>query len=299
MGDADFNFQLPVDRIGPYQPEAIVSPTAGSGYYTDIQEAIDYVESLGSGSVGVKAGTYTLTEPLVISKPVSLLGNGIGATIIILDDAVDDNILNIYNSGVNTGQKLNIFNMTLDGNKDNQSSGNGVYLEESNRAIIDCVEVKNIYNVCIYDVGSFGTRVINSFLSYGSHGVYGYPATDPVDGLKVLNTRISNMSDTGIWSNGLVSNLNGNHVYANNIFAEIGTGSGDAVIKLSYSTKVLMTGIVLKTSYSPGWIRNCSRVLWADSSFNTITAGFDLSGNTYSYWRDIIDAAGNISNGTL
>lgn len=52
---------------------AIVDP-AGNGDYTDIQDAIDYVNGLGGGSVLVLPGTYNLTDNLVLYSNIDLIG---------------------------------------------------------------------------------------------------------------------------------------------------------------------------------------------------------------------------------
>lgn len=52
---------------------AVVDPS-GFGDYTDIQEAIDYVDSKGGGSIFIRAGTYNITTTLNLKSGVNLIG---------------------------------------------------------------------------------------------------------------------------------------------------------------------------------------------------------------------------------
>ena len=61
----------------PSQAGAVVSPATTSGtegQFSDIQQAIDYVNSLGGGAVLIKAGTYDVTEEITIPSNVYLTG---------------------------------------------------------------------------------------------------------------------------------------------------------------------------------------------------------------------------------
>lgn len=52
--------------------------------YTDIQEAIDYIYSLGGGTVFVKKGTYTITENMTIYSNIRLLGEDFNDTTVVM-----------------------------------------------------------------------------------------------------------------------------------------------------------------------------------------------------------------------
>jgi len=53
--------------------KAIVDP-AGYGDETDIQKAIDFVNSLGGGSIFVKAGTYVLNSDITLYNNIEIIG---------------------------------------------------------------------------------------------------------------------------------------------------------------------------------------------------------------------------------
>jgi parallel beta-helix repeat protein len=66
--------------------KAIVDP-AGNGDVTDIQTAIDYVNSIGGGSILIKAGTYTLNSDLTLYSHIHLCGEDADTTIIDFNGA--------------------------------------------------------------------------------------------------------------------------------------------------------------------------------------------------------------------
>lgn len=61
--------------------KAVVSQTGG-GDFSDIQQAIDYVNRQGGGLIYIKSGTYTLTGSLTLYTQIQLEGDGPGKTII-------------------------------------------------------------------------------------------------------------------------------------------------------------------------------------------------------------------------
>jgi len=69
--------------------KAIVSALkAGGGDFTDIQSAIDFVNARGGGTVFIRGGTYVLTSSLTIYSKVALVGEALGAVILVLSGAV-------------------------------------------------------------------------------------------------------------------------------------------------------------------------------------------------------------------
>lgn len=62
---------------------AVVGPTGTPGVeFTDIQEAIDYTDSLGGGTVFIKSGTYHPKRKITLKSKISLIGEGPENTII-------------------------------------------------------------------------------------------------------------------------------------------------------------------------------------------------------------------------
>jgi hypothetical protein len=281
-----------------YKPEAVVGKD-GNAQFGDIQAAIDHVETMGGGVVGLKRGTYTI-QGLRIEKAVSLIGAGIGATLIILDDNSDCPMIECDGSGIYLGERLKIEDLTLNGNKDNQNSGSGIKLIKTNRVKIDNIEVTQCKDTGIWDNGSFGTRIIDSFINNCRNGIYGNPNGIEVDGLNVHICRLADLTETGIFINGDETYQPANIILGNNIFGDnIGSEAPHAAVKLDYTKKVNISDSIFKTLYSPLYVHNSDRVEASDLTFANLTAGLQLAGNTNSYWRDIIDNAGAITNGTL
>jgi hypothetical protein len=63
---------------------AIVGQKAGKdgADFSDIQRAINHVNAIGGGTVLLNAGTYTMTDDLILYSKVTLSGEGAGATIL-------------------------------------------------------------------------------------------------------------------------------------------------------------------------------------------------------------------------
>lgn len=96
-----------------------------NGDFTDIQDAIDYVEGLDRGSVFITPGTYKISQSLVIQKSdVNLVGQG-AASIIELDNNVNDDVIKLHSvSGLL--ERVKVQNLKIDGNGANQSAGQGI-----------------------------------------------------------------------------------------------------------------------------------------------------------------------------
>jgi hypothetical protein len=54
----------------------------GTGDYTDIQPALDYVNSIGGGSILIMTGTYTISTDLTLYSNITINGQGYSETII-------------------------------------------------------------------------------------------------------------------------------------------------------------------------------------------------------------------------
>ena len=153
-----------------YLPEAIVYPDHEACWDT-IQSAIDWVYfNCQGGVVAVKEGTYTLNRHLILRPNISLIGSGRKSTIITLDDNVDDNIIRaVLNS---SGEKSLIQSLQLDGNKDNQASGHGVWNQAEDLTINDCL-IKNTKDNGVYLENR--TKILNSGIEDTEDTpVYGY-----------------------------------------------------------------------------------------------------------------------------
>lgn len=128
----------------------IVSTDASGDYQTDgtdddvqIQAAIDAVGTAGGGVVLIRKGTYVVgTQIDVDSANIHVVGEGMGATILQAKTAFTTatDIVNI------TSSNCSIENLTIDGNKSNQTTENhdGVVATTGTQIVIKNVEVKNL-----------------------------------------------------------------------------------------------------------------------------------------------------------
>lgn len=73
-------------RFGARTYAAIVGTEEGDDY-DNIEDAIDFVRSKGTGSIYIRAGNYTPTRPLKVTYGIDLYGEGPGETVINLDSA--------------------------------------------------------------------------------------------------------------------------------------------------------------------------------------------------------------------
>jgi parallel beta-helix repeat protein len=123
----------------------IVNLDTGMGYST-IQEAIGTFATHEGHTILVKAGTYN--EAVVVNKPVSLVGEGNGATVICGDN--NRTTLNIICDGVNvTG-----FTIRGDGNV-TSGVGNGIALINANNCNISGNTITaNNYGIYLQDSGN-------------------------------------------------------------------------------------------------------------------------------------------------
>lgn len=117
---------------------------AGDGVSNDqpaIQSAVDSAAAAGGGLVFFPRGTYALGSSVVLESAVHLLGSGVGATSLILKSGVNAPVL-ISDASAGTIFSFSIRELTVDGNKIQNSFGAGIQLD-ANDWIIDSVVVRN------------------------------------------------------------------------------------------------------------------------------------------------------------
>jgi hypothetical protein len=104
-------------------PTVIVAAD-GSGDFTDIQDGIDDLPA-GGGLVFVKDGTYNISAKIVIAKSyVTLQGSG-RATIIHLNDSVNNDCIEL-GDGASNYAGIIVQDLKIEGNKANQTAGEGI-----------------------------------------------------------------------------------------------------------------------------------------------------------------------------
>ena len=106
-----------------YTVSDVVAPN-GVVDEADIQHFIDLAEVSG-GAVHIPAGTYTLNATLTIQADgVFLSGEDVGTTILEVADDVDNHAISCFGA-----DRIGIRDLTIDGNRDQQTAGHGIRLE--------------------------------------------------------------------------------------------------------------------------------------------------------------------------
>jgi parallel beta-helix repeat protein len=111
----------------------------GTADNVEIQAAIDALPA-GGGKVVLSEGTFNTNATVTIDgKPVSIVGQGMYATIVKLSNSSNVNIISVGLTTSVNGFYLGY--LTLDGNKANQTSGSGLSLNRAPNGVIDHVRI--------------------------------------------------------------------------------------------------------------------------------------------------------------
>jgi len=167
--------------------EAIVD-AAGHGDFTDIQSALN----AGKKRIYVRGGTYTISSTITISSSdVLIQGEGMNSTIIKIANGANINAITIK-SGLSN---IVIANIQIDGNKANQTSGNGILINGTDTANVTNCAILNCYLHDIYGVGIRGYYTKNCIISEciiancGFYGIYfGYSSYFTLSGNQIIGT---------------------------------------------------------------------------------------------------------------
>ena len=125
------------DYIPEAQHAAITAGTSTYGASTDIQAAIDDAAANGGGVVKFPAGTYIIDTTLVTESLIYLVGAGMYATTLQAQNSLNAAVVQSKNYATlvgtnkwktvdNVQYNMGFFEFTIDGNKANQTSGNGI-----------------------------------------------------------------------------------------------------------------------------------------------------------------------------
>ena len=119
----------------------------GTDDHVEINQAISYINSIGGGTVHLKAGTYIINDSINILSNVIFEGDSQDSTIIKLKDQNNRANWNlIYGDGVTN---CILQNFTLDGNRGNQSGVDqndnidGIHFSHSDNITVQYVTSKN------------------------------------------------------------------------------------------------------------------------------------------------------------
>ena len=166
------------DDSGDYQCD-------GTADEVQINQAIQFVGTSGGGVVLVRAGTYSLTDSIMVGtvNNLTLRGDGMGATVFYTTAEADVDPT-IYVRG--TSNNIVFSDFTIDGNKENVTADNGgqqgIYTGSGTAHYFNRIEIKNV------DGGTSGTDAIGLNLQSGNDYVYGcYLHDNEGDGLYGYN----------------------------------------------------------------------------------------------------------------
>lgn len=149
----------------------------------EIQAALDALPDTG-GEVALTEGTFNISAPILAYKTsvarrhTALRGRGFGITVIELVDDSNCNMIEYVSGDYDLGF-LNLEEMSLHGNKDNQTSGHGFYaINAAGAGTIFDIRLRNVFFVrCkengFFITGGWGVMIDNCISEYnGGHGGY-------------------------------------------------------------------------------------------------------------------------------
>jgi len=141
-----------------------------------IQAAIDYVY-LGArdgGKVYIQEGLYSISSTITIYGNLIIDGAGQQSTKLILADNADCNMFEYV--GADNYLWFHMYHMLLDGNKDNNVAGNGVYINAAGQfqdAMFWNVFIARFSEDGLYTNQGWGLRLIDFLAEFNEgHGVY-------------------------------------------------------------------------------------------------------------------------------
>lgn len=196
-------------------------------WFGSIQAAIDDLPSTG-GTVFIDAGTYNINSTIIINKErVTLCGEG-KSSIIYLADNSDCNMIEL--NGTDKHYMI-LRDFYLDGNKANNASGKGIYVNMTDDSDDSYFLIENIAIHKTKDAGMDIPRV--------SQEVW------------IRNIRIQDTSSYGLSVNGndmkifdsVISGCDNSGIY---VTAEQGGDVGTVVLNALATHKLILMGLILR-----------------------------------------------------
>lgn len=148
---------------------------------TTIQAAMDAAGVAGGGVVLLPVGTYLINASLKFNYDnVTLTGAGSG-TILLAKAALNADIITTTNAGV-ARHLIGVQSMTLDGNRANQTSGNGIRVFNSLNGVYSNLNILRVHDYALVTDGvsadSYGNRWDHINIAGCGGGVRGVAAED-------------------------------------------------------------------------------------------------------------------------
>jgi parallel beta-helix repeat protein len=239
--------------------------TSTTSAQTTIATAINNLPATG-GTVYLMEGTYIIDSAIVPTKSnFTLVGSGRG-TILKLKNGINANI-NLIDMTIGNGISGATYrNMTLDGNKANNTSGTqqGMYqwgtVASTPGVTIDGVVFQNFRNVGAYIYNTKNSNVSNSaFISNDDTGLYMQATTQS----RVVNNNATSNTNYGMYLSADGGNATGNTLESN--------GTGMAI--WGDSKGFTVTGNYIGSSASVGFSASPVNVTFSGNTVNGTTSG--------------------------
>ena len=176
----DHLYESHLNQLRESMPATIVvGRTSNCQYYCDgtddhvqIQAALDALPANG-GKVLLREGTYTLGDSLVMDSYQRLEGMGKG-TILKAKNSLNKDMITTQTATFN--RYTEIYNLTIDGNRANNTDGRGIYLTSPRNCRIDGVWIKETDSDAIRMSGVEGTLgwynwIVNSEIDNCDNGI--------------------------------------------------------------------------------------------------------------------------------
>jgi len=219
-----------------------------------IQEAIDYLhDRYGRGLVQLGKGEFHITDTITLKPYIHIRGVGRGATILKLGNDVNKTILATLKD-VLYWMTPTIADLTIDGNKKNNDSGNGIEIYNSMHGALLNVDIRNCPLHGIYCRGrdsslfGVGLRLVNvNIEECGGSAIF----VDPwFFDLFIVNSNFGRCGYREPYYNGLVlpegSIITNSHVWENKMDGIITIGGTPA------PSKILIHGCIIEKNGGQG-----------------------------------------------
>jgi len=213
---------------------AIVGRTTGSEYYCDgtaddiqINAAIVAVNAAGGGTVFIKAGTYSIVNPILMLANVSFVGENWSAKI-TMPATTNKNFIN-----VTTVDNVQLKDFQIDGSGQTASLSCGIVASTTNNLIIENLYIHNCYNMGIECPNvSYYTKILRNLVTDCAYGIHTRLVNGLIDGNIVLRSNVDNIylhtgtdgcivsnntCNDAVTRNGISQDLGRDVVYSGNI----------------------------------------------------------------------------------
>lgn len=173
----------------------------------DCGDDINTYTLIGNYNIYLSKGLYPLSDSINLSSNISLIGSGIGLTILRLNDAIDRDVITNKNKGLEIDKNILIKNIEIDGNGLQQTStiSRGIYFRNVDNVFIENNKISNTrgFNIGYASLTSnFATTNSLIFNNILNRNLNGLPLSDIIavecKECIISNNIIKNINGAGI-----------------------------------------------------------------------------------------------------